>query len=473
VQGVSANYNVVATVNFTCTNEYQQRVASRKRRKRAFRQVFFLVLDTAANISVAGSVAAQTQVYDVRPAGELDVVLMNSHPSRITGYGKMDVELQDAVTKTWRAATLTNVAVCPDSDHDLLGWSAYADALSSRAGDHKLPPLQHFKDTARLPVEREGGGFEYITAGRYNGLFSVRARPPGKRVHAEKKVALATETKSQPRGDCGESKYDPDSDGDSQDGPDPPRSSDSDLALPHSSEMKCDAAQPEGQKEAAAPAVSPGGDTEKTRVAKTLAKAIAKLQHGEVVLARAREVLRTLHAVTGHVLKVGSLQRMIRAGGVRVIGAETAEVRRAIMSMRPEELECLFCAEAATDQTHPSKSKTAKKSGQWTLDASGKYWWTRDGKRYVLVVVAPEGKGVFSAFMRHKSEVPHVLRMNKKKWETLVGESMKVLRMDRAGEQTGEKMQEFARANGIVLSYTSPNSSAGPAEALFTFCKTR
>ena len=83
----------------------------------------------------------------------------------------------------------------------------------------------------------------------------------------------------------------------------------------------------------------------------------------------------------------------------------------------------------------------------------------------MLVVVAPEGKGAFSAFMRHKSEVPHVLRMNKKKWETLVGESMKVLRMDRAGEQTGEKMQEFARANGIVLSYTSPNSSAGPAEA--------
>ena len=59
----------------------------------------------------------------------------------------------------------------------------------------------------------------------------------------------------------------------------------------------------------------------------------------------------------------------------------------------------------------------------------------------------------------------HVLRMNKKKWETLVGESMQVLRMDRAGEQTGEKMQEFARANGIVLSYTSPNSSAGAAEA--------
>jgi hypothetical protein len=140
-------------------------------------------------------------------------------------------------------------------------------------------------------------------------------------------------------------------------------------------------------------------------------------------------------------------------------------MRRAIMSMRPEELECLFCAEAATNQTHPSKSKTAKRPGQWTLDGSGKYWRTRDGKRYVLVVVAPEGKGVFSAFMRHKSEVPHVLRMNKKKWETLVGESMKVLRMDRAGEQTGEKMQEFARANGIVLSYTSPNSSAGPAEA--------
>jgi hypothetical protein len=59
------------------------------------------------------------------------------------------------------------------------------------------------------------------------------------------------------------------------------------LTPTHSSEMKCDAAQPEGRKEAAAPAASPCGDTEETCAAETLAKDTAKLQHGEVVLARA------------------------------------------------------------------------------------------------------------------------------------------------------------------------------------------
>jgi hypothetical protein len=435
-------WNIVAHVNLT--GKPQARKPQAHVRRRLHRQQFFFVVDSGANTTVAGSAAARARVRDVRPAGENDVIMMNSHPARITGYGTLDAEFQDAATEEWFLVALENVAVCPDSDYDLLGWSAYADGVARRTGSEP-PPMLTFTHEAQLPVTHGAAGeLKYITAKRHNGMFSFRARSP-----RSQSAVLATLSPALPLW-----------------GRLPPLASAAPSVLPGTKKEVMEEEEKSsgaGVREKKSSRKSDNAASGPPELEKKMSH--QRLQHGEVVLARAREVLRMLHARTGHVLKVGSLQRMIRAGGTRVVGLENAEVKRAIMTMRPEELECLPCAEAATNKLHPNKHKTAKAPGQWTIDVSGKYWWTRSGERYVLVVVAPEGKGVFSAFLRHKSEVPDALRVNRKKWERLVGEAIQTLRMDRAGEQTGEKMKKFAEASGISLSFTSPDSSAGPAEA--------
>lgn len=436
---LSSTWNVVARVNVTGT-------PGPPADARLKRQVFFVVLDNGANISVAGSVAARARVRDVRPAGENDVVMMNSHPAHITGYGTLDTEFQDTVTEKWFPVTLENVAVCPDSDHDLLGWSAYADTVAKRTG-REPPPMLTFTQTAQLPVTHSGSQ-RYITAQRHNGMFSFRARTP--RTRREPVVVsplLSLNSVASPGLMGAQAEFGA-------------RMELVDNVVEGGGEKESDDNLDEEHEE-----LKRESDDNLDAEHKDLKRGNELTSHGAVVLARAREVIRTLHARTGHILKVGSLQRMIRAGGTRIVGLENAEVRRAVMSMRPEELECLECAQAATNKQHPNKHKTAKAPGQWTIDVSGKYWWTRSGEKYVLVVVAPNGKGVFSAFLRHKSEVPEALRVNLKKWERMVGESIQVLRMDRAGEQTGEEMRKLAEERGFTRSFTSTNSSAGPSEA--------
>ena len=89
----------------------------------------------------------------------------------------------------------------------------------------------------------------------------------------------------------------------------------------------------------------------------------------------------------------------------------------------------------------------------------------RHHNKYVLVVVAPDGKGVFVAFMKKKSNLVAALRHNRRAWQRKAGVTMEILRMDRAGEQTGEEMKRFLEKHGIEASLTAPGSSAGPAEA--------
>jgi hypothetical protein len=182
---------------------------------------------------------------------------------------------------------------------------------------------------------------------------------------------------------------------------------------------------------------------------------------GQVVLAKARELMHQLHTKFGHVVAVGSIQSMLRAGQPQV---NNATVRDEMLRMAASELECDHCRLASTNRKHPSKNNSAKGPGTWTGDVSGKYWRSRRGNQYVFVMVAPEGKGIFTEFMRNKSEVLAKLKENRELWETKTGVKIVVLRMDRAGEHTSAEMQAYLKKEGIEASYTAPNSSAGAAE---------
>jgi hypothetical protein len=145
----------------------------------------------------------------------------------------------------------------------------------------------------------------------------------------------------------------------------------------------------------------------KVEVATDKEEGESKLQmaaRGDVVLAKARELMLKLHRRLGEVVKVGAIQNMIRKGDLQVTNAQ---VRDAILKMEPTELECDSCGLASTNRKHPSASKSGTMEGQWTMELSGKYWRSRSGNHYVVVMVAPSGKGLFTAFMKKKSSVAH------------------------------------------------------------------
>jgi hypothetical protein len=185
-------------------------------------------------------------------------------------------------------------------------------------------------------------------------------------------------------------------------------------------------------------------------------------EKGAVVIAKARALMYDLHRRLGHVVKIDSLQSMIRKGEISI---DNAAVRKTVLQMTATELGCLECDLASANKTHPSKKNSAVTQGQWTLDESGKYWRSRRNNRYVTVVVAPEGRGVFVECLKKRSRVVDAIRTRRKIWQRIAGVKMTKLRMDRAGEHTGKKMVRYLSKHGIEPSFTSPNSSAGSAEA--------
>ena len=127
----------------------------------------YVLIDGGANISV---VQDASWMSNVKPAKANDVVMMNSHPAPVKGYGDLQVEVLDEASKKWRVLRLRGVAHVPSSQFNLLGWTAYADQL--RGEGKQMPALKYFTQEALLPM-RDGGE---ITAKRRHGLFSLRAR---------------------------------------------------------------------------------------------------------------------------------------------------------------------------------------------------------------------------------------------------------------------------------------------------------
>jgi len=107
------------------------------------------------------------------------------------------------------------------------------------------------------------------------------------------------------------------------------------------------------------------------------------------------------------------------------------------------------------------------------MDGTEKYWTSMriHGKRYALVVVAPEGRGLFVEFTKRKKQFPGVFRRKRRVWQQKAGVLIKYLRLDRAGEHIAKRFRKFLDRKGIVASYTATNSSAGPAEAYIHICQ--
>jgi hypothetical protein len=182
---------------------------------------------------------------------------------------------------------------------------------------------------------------------------------------------------------------------------------------------------------------------------------------GQVVIAKARELVNLFHCALGHCASVGAIQSMVRSGQLAVRG-EVA-VRKYILQMEADELECLSCRKAATNKNHPKDSKSALSPGMWIMDVSGKYWKSKRAFRYVLVVVAPNGKGIFCSFLRKKSQVYGAVKRNRKFWEKTTGEKMVTLRMDRAGENM--VLEGYLIKKGVTPSFIATGASAGAGEA--------
>jgi hypothetical protein len=107
---------------------------------------------------------------DVRPADENDVVMMNSHAEKITHFGTMNCEAQDEATGEWRQLTVYDVAVVPNSNFFLLGWSAFRRQLKRESNE--VLTLTFPEDRVVLPL-----GANLSVMGRLRGgLPSIKCR---------------------------------------------------------------------------------------------------------------------------------------------------------------------------------------------------------------------------------------------------------------------------------------------------------
>ena len=398
--------------------QQQQRKGRRKDR------FFFLQVDTCANISIVGSRAVIERLTDIRKATKGQVVMMNSHPESIEAYGTLTCDLKDEATGEWMRLVLRDVAVVPGSSFNLLGWSAYKRQIANEMRSPGPLSLVFSGEKVHLPLSPCGSA----TGSQRGGLFSFRCRPIQARAHALINVEMPTMVKNEVEGDA-------------------PRMEEEEVE-----EKKERTEQPPNDHKA----------TDSKTLSEEEAAKAAMIEKGAVIMAKARALMKMTHLKFGCMAKVGAIQAAIRRGDLRV---NNAAVRNEMLRMEAKELECDSCSIAATNQKHPSAQNSVVRKGQWTMDGSGKYWRSRKGNRWAVVVVAPEGKGVFIVFMKHKSDLLRALQMNRRVWQLLVKEKMERLRMDRAAEQTSEKMTQYLAKHGIVPSFTAPNSSAGPAEA--------
>jgi hypothetical protein len=373
-----------------------------RRGRRAVR-FFYLQVDSCANVSI---VCSAESLVDVKTASANEVIMMNSYPAPVAAYGTLKCDVMCEKTKRWTRLCVNNVAVVPSSSFNLLGWSAY------QASTPRLPTGSALTFTGThviLPLAPSGTAMGSLRG----GLFSFRCR-------------LANVHRAQ-------------------------------HALAHVKEEEID--EDETKDEEKDDSEMAGAENEDSEEAAVKA---AMIEKGAVIMAKARALMRKWHLKFSCMAKVGAIQTMLRRGDLNV---NNAAVRDEMLRMEASELECDACALAATNQKHPSAQNSVAQKGQWTMDGSGKYWRSRRGNKWAVVMVAPEGKGVFVAFMKHKAEMLQMLQMNRRIWQQAVKEKILRLRMDRAAEQTSGTMARYLAKHGITPSFTAPNSSAGPAEA--------
>jgi hypothetical protein len=68
------------------------------------KRTMYVLIDGGANISV---VQDASWMSNVKPAKANDVVMMNSHPAPVQGYGDLQVEVLDEASKKWRVLHLS------------------------------------------------------------------------------------------------------------------------------------------------------------------------------------------------------------------------------------------------------------------------------------------------------------------------------------------------------------------------------
>ena len=428
-------FNIIGHV--TVTNDTPK---PRPHNVRDSARTMYLLIDGGANISVLMS-TYQSWLTNLRLAKTGDVVMMNAHPAPIKAYGDLRVDVHDDATGEWRQLVLLGVAVVPSSDFNLLGWTSYADQLAGETSDSNVA-LQYQRQRAIMPLA--GGGT--VTAARRHGLFSLRARK------------MTIQDKSARRNWRALTAHE--------------NTDDTDTAVPlfqgkHHDlpEISTDREAPDQstEKEIKDPETDHEAPEQVIKRSPEDLEDDLKEKWGRVVIAKARELIHLFHCTIGHCASVGAIQSMVRAGQLVVHGE--AAVRKYIMQMNANELECLSCRKAATNKNHPKDSKTAQTPGMWIMDVSGKYWKSKRAFKYVLVVVAPNGKGIFCSFLRRRSQVLMALKRNRKFWERTTGEKMLTLRMDRAGEHTKTGLVDYLVKKGIEPSFIATGASAGASEA--------
>jgi hypothetical protein len=442
------------------------------------------LLDAGANCSIA-QIVYKKWLRNLRPAEPHDVVMMNAHPAKVDSYGDLHVEVHDDATGKWYPLVVMNVAVVPSSDFNLIGWSSYADQLKSAGA--KRPRLLYGADAAMLPL----GNGRCAMAKRRNGLFSLRTRKLRGRQQSVHATANATNWRAGAKAevDCTKRSV-PVAPVSFPRSPHPPLvrvGAVGNLVCTNqlSSERADTAVLDVAAKMAGGELVSGKAidsavqRQEEAKHVKQEAKHLDAVvgdhdlsggdgkkmdpKWGQVVIAKARELVRLFHYTLGHCVSLSAIQSMIRMGQLEVQGE--AAVRKYILQMKANELECLDCAQAATNKNHPKNHKSALVPGMWIMDVSGKYWRSKRAFRYVLVVVAPNGKGLFCSFLREKSQVYSAVRRNRKFWERTTGEKMLTLRMDQAGEHTSNDMLDYLIKKGVQPSFIATGASAGAAEA--------
>jgi hypothetical protein len=423
------NKNIVGFVNFT-----EKGLPKRKGRQQD--RFFYLHQDTAANCIILGSKAGRSCVINRRSAAKDDYVMMNAFPMRVEEYGDLVTELQDTDSGEWFAVEAKDVMVISSSQYDLLGLSAFQKQLPRGA------QIVFEDDRVRLPL-RNG---KVVTGKRRGGLFSMRARiPHTTRAPAHAKSIAPTEsvrvvaavtkrhTNSVVKAESVERKHD------------------APVAAPVKPEKK---ARFDGRLEVVP---GEGNMTEEEGERREFERDAAMIR------VKARDLMLEFHNRLGHVVQVGAIQKQIRMGNLIITNAR---VRDEMLRLEAKDLACNSCDAGRITKRHPQKGNGRPAEGQYTTDLDGPYpWKSHDGKRYAMIVVAPDGRGLFVAFLAKKSEVCKVWKRNRKLWERITGVKLAVLRMDRAGEQTSKRFRRFLTKIGARPSFTAFNSSAGPAEA--------
>jgi len=330
-------------------------------------------VDPAANISVTMSAEG---LVNRRRAPKGAVVMMNSHPAPVTEFGTMRVQVQDAKTGRWKRLEVKNVAVCPSSEFILLAWSAHAKDIESHAR------LVFTRTHVHLPL----GGGESVWGRLDGGLYSVRMRAShththpasmhaGERQHGERHKAMVAKAESKQKLKEEES-------------------------MVQSTEVQ------EGEVK-----VEQEPKKETVRLSRQQERELELEQEAAMVRMKAKEKMLEVHQRVGHVAKVGAIQAMARRGTLVVTNKR---VQKEMMKLKARELGCGPCDVATINKQHPSNSKSALRKGQWTMDGTGKYWTSIHGNRYALVVVAPEGRGLFVEFTKRKKQFPGVFRRKRR-----------------------------------------------------------